>query len=199
MTRSTLPPRRATDDLWDHIRQRCVQEGDCLVWQGAKSTGGYGIIGIRGAHRPVHRVVYEYFHGAVPPGLDLDHVHARGCRSRACCNVDHLEPVTRRVNLLRGKTITARNAAKTHCPRGHEYTEENLDRWAQQHGDRVCMICVRLRARLRQADRRQTRQCFRCTAQMDPYSQRLCTSHLLQERVHQNAYLRKKALRDRSV
>jgi hypothetical protein len=36
------------------------------------------------------------------PALDLDHSWDRGCRSKACCNPDHLEPVTHRENCLRG-------------------------------------------------------------------------------------------------
>ena len=51
----------------------------------------------------LHRVVYEHRVGPIPKGLDLDHVKARGCRSRACVNPAHLEPVTTRVNVLRGE------------------------------------------------------------------------------------------------
>lgn len=190
MTEWTIPRRRPTDDLWDHIQQRCRRDGDCVVWQGAHSTGGYGIIRVSGRNRPVHRVVYEYFHGPVPVGLELDHVRARGCSFRACCNPDHLEPVTRQVNLLRGDSLTAHNAAKTHCPHGHAYTADNLDRGAKRLGARVCRICLHLRQRARAATKRQARQCFKCTAPMDPGSRRLCTVHLLLEREHQNAYLR---------
>lgn len=54
-----------------------------------------------------------------------------------------LEPVTQRENLLRGETITARNAAKTHCPRGHAYTAENT--YVRPRGSRECRTCNRLR------------------------------------------------------
>jgi len=37
-----------------------------------------------------------------------------------------------------------RNAEKTHCPKGHEYSEENTMR---RDGKRHCLTCVRLRAR----------------------------------------------------
>jgi len=62
-----------------------------------------------------HRWIYEQVVGPIPAGLDLDHL----CRNRWCVNPEHQEPVTRRENLLRGDTVTARNAAKTHCSRGH--------------------------------------------------------------------------------
>ena len=65
--------------------------------------------------RLAHRVLYEKWFGPIPNGLDLDHL----CRNTWCVNPYHQEPVTRRENLLRGETVTARNAAKTHCIRGH--------------------------------------------------------------------------------
>lgn len=73
------------------------QPDGCWQWTGALNNG-YGIIGQDGTTRRVHRVVYEALRGPVPVGLDLDHL----CRNRACCNVTHLEPVTRRENLRRG-------------------------------------------------------------------------------------------------
>lgn len=179
--------------LWNRIKARCVWDGECLIWQGAVRGNGYGAINIGGRNTAVHRAVYEYFNGPIPNGLKLDHVNARGCRSRLCCNVAHLEPVTQHVNLLRGKTLTAVNAAKTHCPRGHEYTAENLSAWARRHGGRVCIICVRLRTKQRQEERRRIGVCFKCDSPRDPGSKRLCLQHLLKERGDQNAYLRKKA------
>ncbi len=44
-----------------------------------------------------HRVMYEHWVGPIEVGLELDHL----CRTKACCNPDHLEPVTRSENLLR--------------------------------------------------------------------------------------------------
>ena len=71
--------------------------GGCWEWQGALNDG-YGIVGRDGTTRRVHRVVYEALVGPIPNGMDLDHL----CRNRRCCNVLHLEPVTRRENLARG-------------------------------------------------------------------------------------------------
>ncbi len=187
-------------DLWDRIRSRCVSDGDCLIWQGAIRGLGYGAININGRNMAVHRVVYEYFNGPIPHGLQLDHVRARGCRSRLCCNVDHLEPVTPRINVLRGDSVGAVNASKTHCPRGHEYTSDNLQPYALQHrGHRVCLICARSKQTKRQETRRQNGQCFKCNSPRDPKSTRLCTQHLLKERSDQNAYLRRRKAKGRLV
>lgn len=78
----------------------------CLLWLGATDGGGrYGCIrigGPKGETRPAHVVAWEEQNGPVPDGLVLDHVRARGCSSTLCINVDHLEPVTQRENILRG-------------------------------------------------------------------------------------------------
>ena len=69
--------------------------------------------------------------------LQLDHC----CRNRVCCNPAHLELVTGRENLRRGETYAAANAAKTHCPRGHPLSGENLYRSTNGHW--VCRTCQR--------------------------------------------------------
>ena len=118
----------------------------CWQWLAARNAYGYGVIGIPGTHRTqlVHRLAYETWVGPIPDGLDLDHL----CRNRACVRPEHLEPVTRRTNLLRGEGITARNAAKTHCPQRHPYSGRNL---IIRSGRRRCRTCDLAR---KAADRR---------------------------------------------
>lgn len=129
--------------------RRCVVDANgCWIWPGAKFRGGYGNVGVvdadgRRRNAGLHRVAYEYLVGPIPERMDLDHVHERGCRSTSCCNPAHLEPVTRRENLLRGDTISARRAATTHCPAGHAYTDENTMR--SSRGQRSCRACRRAR------------------------------------------------------
>lgn len=124
--------------------------GPCWIWIAAKTSRGYGnftVGGRSGRNHTAHRFAYELANGAVADGLDLDHL----CRVRACVNPTHLEPVTRRENLLRGETIVARNSAKTHCPHGHEYTPENT---YVRDGSRNCRQCRRQRERAYYAARR---------------------------------------------
>jgi hypothetical protein len=45
-----------------------------------------------------HRAYYEERYGPLPSGVQLDHL----CRTPACVNPEHLEPVSARINTLRG-------------------------------------------------------------------------------------------------
>lgn len=93
----------------------------CWLWTGSKSTGGYGRVFWDGKQRQAHRIAYELVTGAIPGGMELDHL----CRVRHCVNPAHLQPVTQKENLRRGISPTALNGQKTHCGNGHEYTPEN--------------------------------------------------------------------------
>lgn len=134
------------DRFWTKVRKT---EG-CWEWT-ACLAHGYGRFGVGRRARPAHVVAYELVIGPVPVGLDLDHL----CRNRRCVRPDHLEPVTRRVNLLRGQTIAAAHAAKTHCPNGHPYSGSNLAVFAQKYGMmRRCRQCDRERQAARRARKR---------------------------------------------
>ncbi len=108
----------------------------CWNWTGCIGNTGYGQACIEnGIRKYAHVLAYEIFIGPKPKGLDLDHL----CRNRRCVNPSHLEPVTRRENLMRGNTIPARKAAQTHCKRGHPLEGDNL--YITSNGTRSCRIC----------------------------------------------------------
>lgn len=130
--------------MWDmHTRvsrwiaKKVVAQGECWEWTGSKTRNGYGQVGIGGVNQMAHRVFYEYFVTGIPAGLDLDHL----CRSRACVNPWHLEPVSRSVNLYRAETLGKYNLKKTHCPKGHEYSPSNTR--ITGAGSRACRACER--------------------------------------------------------
>ena len=122
--------------LWSKVDK----SGDCWIWTGSVTSGGYGSLLWNGRARQAHQVVYELLVGPIPDGLELDHL----CRVRHCVNPSHLEPVTRRENVRRGVSPVAVNARKTHCKRGHEFTLENT--YARPDGARVCITCRRTQA-----------------------------------------------------
>ncbi len=112
-----------------------VTEDGCWKWTGTPHPAGYGSFQFRQASYLAHRVAYTWLKEPIPEGLDIDHL----CRVRICVNPEHLEPVTRQVNLLRGHGVTAGNAAKTHCKHGHEFTEANT--YIDNLGCRYCRAC----------------------------------------------------------
>ncbi len=121
-----------------------VAENGCWLWTGAQAgTGwetreGYGMMAFGGTTHRAHRLAYEHFVGPIPDGLTIDHL----CRVRHCVNPAHLEAVTLRENLLRGDTITAKNANATTCPKGHPYSGPNL--YVDPRGHRQCKACRRV-------------------------------------------------------
>ena len=90
-----------------------------------------------------HRFSYEHFRELIPEGLQIDHL----CRVRHCVNPVHMEAVTQQENIRRGKAgqrTGELNLAKTHCPYGHPYDEENTY-VILSTGNRQCRICRRER------------------------------------------------------
>lgn len=74
-----------------------VDANGCWLWPGSK-VRGYGRIRHYTKVTLTHRVTFEFFVGPIPDGLQIDHL----CRVPACCNPDHLEPVTQLENYRRG-------------------------------------------------------------------------------------------------
>jgi hypothetical protein len=110
--------------------------GECWNWTGNISSQGYA----RAGQKFAYRIIYEFVFGQIPKGLQLDHL----CRNRKCVNPDHLEPVTCKINVLRGESPAAQNAKKTHCKSGHPLDGENLKK---THNRRICKECDRQSSR----------------------------------------------------
>jgi hypothetical protein len=112
------------------------RSGDCWVWTGSRSTGGYARVWDGKRVVQAHRLSYELFVGPIPDGLYLDHL----CRNRRCVKPEHLEPVTNQENQRRG--VNPRSA-QTHCKHGHPFDESNT--YWRPSGGRNCRECHRIK------------------------------------------------------
>lgn len=111
----------------------------CWVSDRATQPNGYTKITLDGRTMLTHRVAYEEWRGPIADGLQIDHL----CRVRACCNPDHLEPVTPQVNSLRGNSVSGLASRRTHCPKGHPLSGDNLYRRRDKPTHRGCLTCRR--------------------------------------------------------
>lgn len=124
----------AIERFWDKVDMTY----SCWLWRGW-TRNGYGQFRFDGKDIPAHKFAYELFQGKVPEGLILDHL----CRNPSCVNPAHLDPTTNKDNIMRGNSLPAKNSKKTHCNKGHEYTEANTY-YHPKEKSRECCICKKL-------------------------------------------------------
>jgi hypothetical protein len=141
----------------ERFRSKFVPVDGCWQWDGTAGAKGYGYFDWRFDTRRwkkllAHRVSYELFVGPLEHEDTVDHL----CRNTRCVNPKHLEAVPTGVNSRRSPhTLVGANVRKTHCPKGHPYSGENL---FYDQGKRKCRECVRLKNRLADARRRAERR-----------------------------------------
>lgn len=131
----------ATDLLKERFMRFVMHEPNtgCWLWNGGghgreKDYGGFGYLGKKVY---AHRIAFMLFRGKVPEGLCLDHL----CKTPRCVNPDHLEPVTLKENVLRGRNHEIARKYNT-CKRGHVYTEGSY--CLDKNNNRVCLVCKRI-------------------------------------------------------
>ncbi len=97
-----------------------------------------------------HRFAFALANGREPSGV-IDHTchnvtdcdEGSSCEHRRCCNPAHLEDVTHRENVARGKAGRKSMPWKSACINGHEYTEGN--QYIDPSGHQRCRTCAHQR------------------------------------------------------
>lgn len=128
------PRSRTIEKFLEGLWGRCIQRDGHLIRPNVPQ-GEYGSVSIAGRSLLAHRVAYWVATGIKPPSdMQIDHL----CKVRSCINPEHLELVTGAENNARSDSATARNARKTHCAHGHEFTVANTRITKKGRDCRVC-------------------------------------------------------------
>jgi hypothetical protein len=159
-----MPVKRIWDEaaraaFWAKVRR---DERGCWIWTGSKRAHGYGTFYVQPSDghpgsKITHRLAWMDLVGPIPAGHDLDHL----CRTPACVNPAHLDPVTRKEHAARrdnaptypADTVTLPTPApvirrrdrktwdqyRTHCRNGHEYAVTGFA--SNGPGIRTCRAC----------------------------------------------------------
>lgn len=152
------PPRPAAESrFWARVNKdgpipvRRPDLGACWLWTGANTTRpgrpGYGVFApVDRRQVGVHVYSYTLTGREIPDGYEIDHL----CMVKLCVNPGHLEAVTQDENRRRADRAYGIRSARTHCPQGHEYSEDNT-LWVTVEGcrKRRCRACARERRRRR--------------------------------------------------
>lgn len=121
------------------FKNKIIKNGSCLEWTGYVNPRGYGQVSYKGKNHKIHRVVWQILRGPLDD-KHIDHL----CRNRRCVNVDHMEPVTKKENTLRGISFSAINAKKETCKNGHAFNRTYKYKGSKKSfNQRICDICRR--------------------------------------------------------
>lgn len=155
-----IPRISHEDRFWSRVDKNGpvhpVLKTRCWLWIGSIDKDGYGFMSINHRNVRAHRYAFYLAHGRWPMPMGL-----HKCDNRPCVRQDHLFEGTLQDNyrdmVSKGRHHIFIN--KTHCVRGHEFTDVNTLLIRRKQGgtpQRHCRECNRIRdraykKRLRQA------------------------------------------------
>ena len=142
--------------IWTGIVERLERnsvplENGCIVWTSTRqrTPEGYGMVQMQlagGGHRftAAHRIAYMARYGEIPRNRYVLHT----CNRKDCINPAHLTEGSsadaRRQSIERGNALAFKH--KTHCPKGHRLTKDNLRKRGVGRSPR-CRECNRIAQR----------------------------------------------------
>lgn len=140
--------KELADRFWPKVRITAK----CWEWKGSLKPNGYGQVSFNGKPISTHIASLMLIGVEVAKEHCVDHI----CKNRKCVRVPHLRVVTRRENaVFNSDSTAAKNALKTHCPKGHPYNKENtyvrVDRKWPHRRCRACIADYRKRNRKRRS------------------------------------------------
>lgn len=117
-------------------------ETGCYLYTGSKNNDGYGQIQFEHMTMRTHKIgIYLQLNldPMLPYGPQVNHK----CSNKHCWNPEHVYIGDQQENhsdAMRARTHTSiQSKSKTHCPNGHEYTEDNTH--IDKRGCRRCRKC----------------------------------------------------------
>jgi len=132
-----FPIPKEKQSLEERFLSKVQKTDTCWLWTASQAQTGYGQFYYNYKNYKAHRFSYEFYKGAIPEGLYIDHL----CHIALCVNPEHLEAVTPLVNAQRGY-----KALRKYCLHGHEFTEENT--YIRKQGSRMCRTCIRYQVKM---------------------------------------------------
>lgn len=133
------PLARLAARFWPKTKRDPVT--GCLMWTRSTNSKGYGRIrNEHGKNELAHRVAWRLAGRPLDPARELDHLRDV-CSSVLCVDVEHLEQVTHRENVARGRCPAAERHRAGICGRGHPMTPEHGTR---RRGKWYCNSCRNL-------------------------------------------------------
>lgn len=138
--------------FWSFVERGTPE--DCWEWRAYRHVSGYGLYHIANRTVRAHRVALALATGIAP---SADQFVCHHCDNPPCVNPSHLFLADHYANmqdmLAKGRGRSGcREAAKTACPQGHPYDEENT--YVTPDGKRMCRECMRARTRRWKARRK---------------------------------------------
>lgn len=127
------------ESLLSKLKEKTTYKDGCWLFSSVNG-GGHGQIFYEGRSYGVHRLVAHFYHGLELNNRRHRSYHNADCHNKNCWNPEHIHYKDHTIPTKRPYRYEPR-PKRTHCKRGHPFTEENTDLY--KDGGRRCRTCIR--------------------------------------------------------